>query len=280
MAWLDSPSATSAKTLALAPAELVEGIGAAFASEQPGQDRGVDDGFPVGEAAEGVDQVRDVEDAFFEQVADPFGVVFEQPHRVVRLDVLGQDPHADGGVPVADLLGGGQALVGVGRGHPDLDDCCVRLGRADRAQQRGGGHHGRGGAGCVVLDRDHQLVALVGDGHPGVVRAAAGGVAEGLGHDEVGRGLEAVDAVLAAAGHRAPARRTWPGGLTAREVEVLGLLARGHSNREIAQRLVVTGKTAANHVEHIYAKLGVSSRAAATLYATQHALVGTFESAG
>ena len=91
---------------------------------------------------------------------------------------------------------------------------------------------------------------------------------------------EAVDAVLAAAGHRAPARRTWPGGLTAREVEVLGLLARGHSNREIGQRLVVTPKTAANHVEHIYAKLGVSSRAAATLYATQHSLMGTFESAG
>ncbi len=91
---------------------------------------------------------------------------------------------------------------------------------------------------------------------------------------------EAADAVLAAAGHRAPARRTWPGGLTAREVEVLGLLARGQSNREIAQRLVVTPKTAANHVEHLYAKLGVSSRAAATLYATQHGLVGTFESAG
>jgi DNA-binding NarL/FixJ family response regulator len=77
----------------------------------------------------------------------------------------------------------------------------------------------------------------------------------------------------------ARARRAWPGGLTAREVEVLGLLARGHSTRDIAQRLVVTPKTAANHVEHIYAKLGVSSRAAATLYATQHGLVGTFEPA-
>jgi DNA-binding CsgD family transcriptional regulator len=90
---------------------------------------------------------------------------------------------------------------------------------------------------------------------------------------------EAAEAVLAAAGHRVPARRAWPGGLTAREVEVLGLLARGHSTRDIAQRLVVTPKTAANHIEHIYTKLGVSSRAAATLYATQHGLVGTFEPA-
>ena len=90
---------------------------------------------------------------------------------------------------------------------------------------------------------------------------------------------EAVEAVLAATGHRVPARRAWPGGLTAREVEVLGLLARGYSNREIARRLVITPKTATNHVEHIYTKLGVSSRAAATLYATQRGLMGTFESA-
>jgi HD-GYP domain-containing protein (c-di-GMP phosphodiesterase class II) len=90
---------------------------------------------------------------------------------------------------------------------------------------------------------------------------------------------EAVEAVLAAAGHRAPTRRAWPGGLTAREVEVLGLLARGNSNRQIAQHLVVSPKTAGNHVEHIYSKLGVSSRAAATLFATQQGLMGTFESA-
>ena len=90
---------------------------------------------------------------------------------------------------------------------------------------------------------------------------------------------EAAEAVLAAAGHRVPARRAWPGGLTAREVEVLGLLARGHSTRDIAQALVVTPKTAANHIEHIYTKLGISSRAAATLYATQHGLMGAFEPA-
>ena len=79
----------------------------------------------------------------------------------------------------------------------------------------------------------------------------------------------AAAAVLGAAGHRAAVRRSWPAGLTAREVEVLGLMARGWSNKQVAQRLVVTPKTVSNHVEHIYGKIGVSSRAAATLYATQ-----------
>ena len=88
---------------------------------------------------------------------------------------------------------------------------------------------------------------------------------------------DAVNAVLGAAGHRTPRRREWPGGLTAREVEVLSLLARGHSNKEIASRLFVTPKTVSSHVQHIYTKLGVSSRARATHFATQHRLVGSFE---
>jgi HD-GYP domain-containing protein (c-di-GMP phosphodiesterase class II) len=88
---------------------------------------------------------------------------------------------------------------------------------------------------------------------------------------------DAVAAVLKAAGHRAPARRDGPRGLTAREVEVLGLLARGHSNKEIARKLVVAPRTVSSHVEHLYAKLGVSSRAGATLFASQHGLVGSFE---
>jgi HD-GYP domain-containing protein (c-di-GMP phosphodiesterase class II) len=90
---------------------------------------------------------------------------------------------------------------------------------------------------------------------------------------------DAAGAVLKAAGHRAPVRRTFPGGLTAREAEILTLVARGHSNREIAARLVVAPKTVSNHVEHIYTKLGITSRAAATLYATRHGLVGSYEPA-
>jgi DNA-binding CsgD family transcriptional regulator len=83
----------------------------------------------------------------------------------------------------------------------------------------------------------------------------------------------AVDAVLAAAGHRVPRRREGPAGLTAREIEVLQLLARGLSNKEIARRLVIAPKTAGNHVEHIYAKIGASNRAGASLFAVQHGLL-------
>jgi len=88
---------------------------------------------------------------------------------------------------------------------------------------------------------------------------------------------DAASAVLKAAGQRASVRRTWPGGLTDREVEILTLVARGLSNREIASRLVLAPKTVSNHVEHIYTKLGVKSRAAATLAATRHGLVGAYE---
>ena len=83
----------------------------------------------------------------------------------------------------------------------------------------------------------------------------------------------AADAVLEAAGHRLPRRREAVAGLTAREVEVLILLARGLSNRQIAQRLVITPKTAGNHVEHIYAKIGATNRAAAAMFAVQHGLL-------
>jgi HD-GYP domain-containing protein (c-di-GMP phosphodiesterase class II) len=84
---------------------------------------------------------------------------------------------------------------------------------------------------------------------------------------------EAVDAVLAAAGHEATGRTVRPAGLTQREVEILSLLARGLLNKEIARRLQITPKTVGNHVEHIYAKIGVSSRAAAGLFATEHGLL-------
>ena len=84
---------------------------------------------------------------------------------------------------------------------------------------------------------------------------------------------DAVEAVLAAAGHRVVRRRDGPAGLTAREVEVLRLVACGLSNKEIATRLTISPKTAGNHIEHIYVKIGASNRAAASLFAMQHGLL-------
>jgi DNA-binding NarL/FixJ family response regulator len=63
------------------------------------------------------------------------------------------------------------------------------------------------------------------------------------------------------------------GGLTARELEVLRLVAAGMTNRAIAEELVLSEKTVARHVANIFVKLGVSSRSAATAYAYEHALV-------
>lgn len=94
---------------------------------------------------------------------------------------------------------------------------------------------------------------------------------------EVGQGrldTDAVGAVLATAGHRvAPAARPLPGGLSGREVEVLRLVAQGLSNAGIADRLSISRRTAEHHVQHIYTKIGVSSRAAATLFAVEHRLL-------
>jgi DNA-binding CsgD family transcriptional regulator len=61
--------------------------------------------------------------------------------------------------------------------------------------------------------------------------------------------------------------------LTAREVEVLRLLARGLSTKEIGERLSVSPKTASNHIEHIYEKIHAKNRVAASLFAVQHGLL-------
>jgi DNA-binding CsgD family transcriptional regulator len=84
---------------------------------------------------------------------------------------------------------------------------------------------------------------------------------------------DAVRAVLAAAGHRVPRRREGPAGLTGREVEVLRLAARGMTNKDIAAVLVISPKTVANHIEHIYTKIGASNRAMASLFAMKNGLL-------
>ena len=83
-----------------------------------------------------------------------------------------------------------------------------------------------------------------------------------------------VDAVLAAAGQVSrPANVARPAGLTEREVDVLRLIARGHSNKGVAATLGISPKTVGHHIEHIYAKAAVGTRAGATLFAMEHGLM-------
>jgi HD-GYP domain-containing protein (c-di-GMP phosphodiesterase class II) len=101
--------------------------------------------------------------------------------------------------------------------------------------------------------------------------------AQGQLRDELRAGRldgDAAAAVLTAAGH-APARPRVerPAGLSEREIEVLRALARGATNREIARRFSISSRTAEHHVEHIYDKIGTSSRAAAALFAMEHDLL-------
>ncbi len=86
---------------------------------------------------------------------------------------------------------------------------------------------------------------------------------------------DATAAVLAEAGQTVQGRiAARPGGLSSREVEVLCLLAEGNSNVEIATQLFISRRTAEHHVQHIYAKVGVSTRASAALFAMEHGLIG------
>src|SRR5579859_490004 len=140
--------------------------------------------------------------------------------------------------------------------------------------------HGIGGDGLsmparliAVADAYHALC----EGRPHRAGASPADAAVAL-RAEVTAGRldgEAANAVLAAAGHRVRHRPMLPCGLTPREAEILVLLARGLTNKEIAARLSVSVRTVRSHVEHVYAKIGVSARGAAAMFAMRHGLAGT-----
>jgi HD-GYP domain-containing protein (c-di-GMP phosphodiesterase class II) len=84
----------------------------------------------------------------------------------------------------------------------------------------------------------------------------------------------AVQAILAVArGKPVPIRHAWPAGLSDREVEVLRLICRGATKKDVAAALTISPSTADHHVRHIYEKIGVSTRAGAAVFALQHDLL-------
>jgi HD-GYP domain-containing protein (c-di-GMP phosphodiesterase class II) len=150
------------------------------------------------------------------------------------------------------------------------------------------GHHERSdGSGYHrgIADRDHLTTGLLAAAdayhamledrpyRPSLDRGAAAAELR----SDAGRGRYshvAVDAVLAAVGETGQTARSHnPAGLTDREVEVLRLIARGRVNKQVAAALGISPKTVGRHVEHIYAKAGVRTRAGATLFAMEHGLL-------
>jgi DNA-binding NarL/FixJ family response regulator len=112
-------------------------------------------------------------------------------------------------------------------------------------------------AGALALEPEPALDRL---------RAEAG---TGLDPDVVGLLTEEVGAPR----RPPPARAARPAGLTEREVEVLRLLGRGMKRQEVARALVVSDATARHHLEHIYDKIGTSTRVGAVLFAMEHGLL-------
>ncbi|HET6652194.1 MAG TPA: HD domain-containing phosphohydrolase [Nocardioides sp.] len=161
---------------------------------------------------------------------------------------------------------------------PALADLAVLVGQHHERCDGSGYHRGLTGAQLPmpsrVLAAADRFRSLVEDRpyRPALSPAEAG---RRLREDARNGGLDgdAVAAVLAGAGLGAGARRPRPGDLTERQVEVLRLVAHGLSNREIAERLGISARTAEHHVQDVYVKIGASTRAGAALFAMEHGLL-------
>ena len=160
---------------------------------------------------------------------------------------------------------------------PVLEPLAAIAGRHHERQDGSGYHRGASGTELSVAAR---LLAIA-DAFQAMTQTRPYRAA--LEPDEVARRVESAAAagqfdpecaraVIEAAGERA-APAEWPAGLSDREVEVLRLVAQGLSNREVAEELVISRRTAEHHVQHIYAKIGSSTRAAAALFAMERGLV-------
>ncbi|MBM3926208.1 MAG: HD domain-containing protein [SAR202 cluster bacterium] len=157
-----------------------------------------------------------------------------------------------------------------------------RLGASNHERLDGSGYpHGLSGS---LLGAETRLLAVA-NWYEGALREKA--YRPALSRDTAAKHLRestrqghfdarAVAAVLDVTGHKlaTPAieAKRYPAGLTEREVEVLLLVGRGLTNKEIASRLVISPRTVQQHTLHIYNKIGVSTRAAATLFAAEHDL--------
>jgi HD-GYP domain-containing protein (c-di-GMP phosphodiesterase class II) len=162
---------------------------------------------------------------------------------------------------------------------PVLEPAARIAGMHHERQDGSGYHHGASGAevpaGARLLAAADAYQAMTQDRPYRAALAPEAAARELEAAARAGRlDPECTRAVIEAAGQRPTrVRTTWPRGLSDREVEVLRLLARGLSNRQIAATLVISSRTAEHHVQHIYTKIGASTRAAAAMFAMEHGLL-------
>jgi HD-GYP domain-containing protein (c-di-GMP phosphodiesterase class II) len=155
----------------------------------------------------------------------------------------------------------------------------VRIAGMHHERQDGSGYH-RGASGAEIPPPAKILAAA--DAYQAMTQERphrralpADEAAKAVGADASAGVLdpECARAVVEAAGNpEVRVRTSWPAGLSDREVEVLRLVAKGASNKEISKRLFISPRTAEHHVQNIYTKIGTSTRASAAVFAMEHDL--------
>jgi DNA-binding NarL/FixJ family response regulator len=215
-------------------------------------------------------------------VTGPIRVVLADDQRVVREGLgtlLGLLP----GIEVAGTAADGEeALALAARLRPDVVLMDLRMPRCDgiEATRRLRDHDA--GIKVIVLTTyadDRSVIDALRAGARGYLTKDASAEEIRAALERVSRGQAAIDPAVQqhlldaiAKGGPAARARPLPGGLTAREAEVLALVAQGLSNAEIASQLVVSETTVKSHINHLFAKTGVRDRAQAVSYAYRHGL--------
>jgi DNA-binding NarL/FixJ family response regulator len=220
-------------------------------------------------------------------VTGPIRVVLADDQRVVR-EGLGTLLGLIGGIEVVGTAADGhEALALALKLRPDVVLMDLRMPRCDGIEATRLLREHDAGIKVLVLTTyadDRSVIDALRAGARGYLTKDAGAAEIRAALERVTSGQPAIDPAVQqylldaiTAGGAAPDAEPapkFPDGLTAREAEVLALIAQGLSNAEIADRLMVSQTTVKSHVNHVFAKIGVRARAQAVTYAYRHGLTG------
>jgi DNA-binding NarL/FixJ family response regulator len=217
-------------------------------------------------------------------MSDPIRVLVVDDQALVREGLMTLLQATPGIEPVADATDGAEAIRLAAHHRPEVILMDLRMPNVDGVQATREIRAAQPETEIVVLTTHADEASIL-----DALRAGARGyLTKDAGIQEIARAIHAaaahqslldpvvqaklLEAVGTAVPTPAPASRQLPDELTRREAEVLSLIARGLSNREIAAHLVVSEATVKTHVNHVFAKIGARDRAQAVHYAYTHGL--------